>query len=111
MRAAERATGRRPGDTCARDWIWDREVETEDHARALARGEAAWEQQWRHLMDSSAFYRRRFGEARLGPDLGRLTDNTRLPLPLTADLKQAIDQPPPFSTNPRLPENPVKSAY
>jgi len=28
MKAADQATGRLPGDTCDRDWIWDREVET-----------------------------------------------------------------------------------
>ena len=92
MKAADQATGRLPGDTCDRDWIWDREVETEDHARALARGEAAWEQQWRHLMESSAFYRRRFGAAGIGPDLVRLADISRLPFTSKADLKEAIDE-------------------
>ena len=111
MKAADQATGRLPGDTCDRDWIWDREVETEDHARALARGEAAWEQQWRHLMESSAFYRRRFGAAGIGPDLVRLTDISRLPLTSKADLKEAIDELPPFGTNLCVPEERVKRVY
>ena len=111
MKAADQATGRLPGDTCDRDWIWDREVETEDHAQALARGEAAWEQQWRHLMESSAFYRRRFGEAGIGPDLVRLTDISRLPLTSKADLKEAIDELPPFGTNLCVPEERVKRVY
>ena len=111
MKAADQATGRLPGDTCDRDWIWDREVETEDHAQALARGEAAWERQWRHLMESSAFYRRRFGEAGIGPDLVRLTDISRLPLTSKADLKEAIDELPPFGTNLCVPEERVKRVY
>ena len=70
MKAANQSTGRLPGDTCDREWIWDREVETEDHAQALARGEAAWERQWRHLMENSDFYRRRFGDAGVGSGAG-----------------------------------------
>jgi phenylacetate-CoA ligase len=111
MKAADRATGRLPGDTCDRDWIWDREVETEDHAQALARAEAAWERQWRHLMDGSAFYRRRFAEAGVGPDLVRLADISRLPFSSKADLKEAIDERPPFGSNLCVPEERVKRVY
>ena len=111
MKAADQATGRLPGDTCDRDWIWDREVETEDRSQALARGEAAWERQWRHLMENSAFYRRRFGDAGIGPGLVRLADISRLPFTSKADLKEAIDERPPFGTNLCVPEERVKRVY
>src|SRR5256885_13392902 len=62
-------------------------------------------------MESSAFYRRRFGEAGIGPDLGRLTDISRLPLTSKADLKEAIDELPPFGTNLCVPEERVKRVY
>src|SRR5712692_6550852 len=111
MKAADQATGRLPGDTCDRDWIWDRELETEDPSQALARGEAAWERQWPHLMENSAFYRRRFGDAGIGPDLVRLADISRLPFTSKADLKEAIDERPPFGTNLCVPEERVKRVY
>lgn len=100
-----------PGDACDRDWIWDREVETEDHAQALARGEAAWERQWAHLMAGSDFYRRRFAQAGAGPGLVRLADIGRLPFTTKSDLKKAIDERPPFGTNLCVPQERVKRVY
>jgi len=111
MKATDQSTGRLPGDTCDRDWIWDRQVETEDSSRALARGEAAWERQWRHLMENSAFYRRRFADVGIGPDPVRLADIHRLPFTSKADLKEAIDMRPPFGTNLCVPEERVKRVY
>ncbi len=111
MKAASQATGRLPGDDCDRDPIWDREVETEDHQQALARGEAAWERQWSHLMENSGFYRRRFADAGIGSELVRLKDLSRLPFTSKKDLKQAIDDRPPFGTNLCVPEERVKRIY
>jgi len=96
-----------PGDACERDSIWDREVETEDRAQALARGEAAWERQWAHLMEHSDFYRNKFSEA----GHVRLADLSRLPFTGKADLKAAIDERPPFGTNLCVPEERVKRVY
>ena len=111
MKAADQATGRLPGDTCDLDWIWDREVETEDHAQALARGAAAWERQWRHLMEGSDFYRRRFADAGVGPTLVPLAEISRLPFTSKTDLKAAIDERPPFGTNLCVPEDRIKRVY
>lgn len=111
MRATDPATGRLPGDTCDGDWIWDREVETEDRERAFARSSAVWERQWSHLMENSAFFRRRFAEAGIGPQLVRLADIGRLPLTSKSDLKVAIDERPPFGTNLCVPEERVKRVY
>ena len=96
-----------PGDPCERDSIWDREVETEDHAQALARGEAAWERQWVHLMEHSDFYRNKFA----GSGTVRLADLNRLPFTSKSDLKAAIDERPPFGTNLCVPEERVKRVY
>ena len=96
-----------PGDACERDPIWDREVETEDRAHALARGEAAWERQWAHLMQHSDFYRGKFAGS--GPV--RLADLHRLPFTTKSDLKAAIDERPPFGTNLCVPEERVKRVY
>ncbi len=111
MKLSSAITGRLPGDTCELDWIWDREVETEDGSRALARGSAAWGQQWTHLMESSDFYRRRFAEAGVGPRLVRLADISRLPFTAKADLNVAIDERPPFGTNLCVPGARVKRVY
>lgn len=96
-----------PGDSCDRDPIWDREVETEDHTRALERGEAAWGRQWAYLMDHSDFYRHHFAGS--GPV--RLAELSRLPFTSKSDLKKAIDDRPPFGTNLCVPEDRVKRVY
>ena len=96
-----------PGDVCERDWIWDRELETESHAQALERGEAAWERQWAHIMDHSDFYRHHLRGS--GPV--RLAELSRLPFTTKSDLKQAIDDRPPFGTNLCVPIDRVKRVY
>ena len=111
MKAASQATGRLPGDSCDSDPIWDREVETEDHEQALARSEAAWERQWVHLMEGSGFYGRLFADAGIGQGLVHLRDLSRLPLTSKSDLKQAIDDRPPFGTNLCVQEERVKRVY
>ena len=52
-----------PGDGCAADWIWDREVETAPPADRLARAAAAWDEQLVHLLRDSRFYGLRLREA------------------------------------------------
>jgi phenylacetate-CoA ligase len=107
----EVAAGRLPGDECDADPIWDREVETEDHEQALARASVAWQTQFRHLMDNSPFYARRFRDAGVGPSKLDLKDITRLPFTAKADLKHAVDERPPFGSNLCVPPDHVKRVY
>lgn len=107
----EVAAGRLPGDECSSDPIWDREVETENHEQALARASAAWQAQFSHLMDDSAFYSRRFREAGAGTSRVGLKDITRLPFTSKADLKRAVDEHPPFGSNLCVPRDRVKRIY
>src|SRR5438477_3440376 len=104
-------TGRLAGDTCDRDPIWDREVETETHEAAFARASAAWQKQFPHLMEHSGFYSRRFREAGVTSDRLSLKDIAQLPFSTKADLKQAIDEAPPFGSNLCAPPTQVKRVY
>jgi phenylacetate-CoA ligase len=107
----EVSAGRLPGDECDSDPIWDREVETEHHAQALARASAAWHKQFRHLIDDSPFYARRLREAGVAASQVSLEDITRLPFTSKADLKQAVDERPPFGSNLCVPPERVKRVY
>jgi phenylacetate-CoA ligase len=98
--------GRLAGDGCERDWIWDRDVETATPDATFARAAAAWERQLRHLREDSPFYARRLGSAPVG--LGELH---QLPFTSKQDLKQAIDERPPFGANLAVPEARVKRVY
>lgn len=102
--------GRLPGDDCASDPIWDREVETENHEQALARASAAWDTQFQHLTENSEFYSRRFREAGVRDKLA-FEDLTRLPFTTKADLKKAVDERPPFGSNLCVPLQRVKRIY
>jgi phenylacetate-CoA ligase len=103
--------GRLAGDACERDSIWDRDVETETPEAAFVRAAAAWEKQFPHLMERSAFYSRRFREA--GVTSGRLSlkDITRLPFSTKAELKKAMDEAPPFGSNLCVTPAQVKRVY
>jgi len=103
--------GRLRGDGCDADPIWDREVETENHEQALARGSAAWDRQFRHLIEDSPFYSRHFRAAGVGSAVVHLVDITRLPFTTKADLKQALDARPPFGGNLCVPPERVKRVY
>src|SRR5256712_3281174 len=103
--------GRLPGDTCNRDPIWDREVETESHQQAFARAASAWHAQFRHLMDHSPFYARKFRDAGVGEAPVSLKNIARLPFSTKQELKQAIDAAPPFGTNLCVPPEQVKRVY
>ncbi|HEX7264477.1 MAG TPA: phenylacetate--CoA ligase family protein, partial [Candidatus Dormibacteraeota bacterium] len=103
--------GRLAGDGCERDVIWDREVETETHDQAFARAAAAWEKQFRHLMEHSTFYARKFREAGMAGSELSLKDITRLPFSTKQELKQAMDESPPFGSNLCVPPHQVKRVY
>src|SRR5438445_9475679 len=105
------ATNRLKGDDCERDWIWEREVETApwEETRRISAG--AWERQYRRLRESSPFYARRFREAGAGSSFVSLGDLTQLPFTTKEELKQALDEDPPFAGNLRVPPQPVRGVY
>jgi phenylacetate-CoA ligase len=100
------ATGKLLGDECDRDWIWEREVETASPDELLRLSEAAWETQQAYLRENSRFYGPRLGRARV-----RLTELGGLPFTTKEDLKQAIDEEPPYGTNACAPIERVKRVY
>lgn len=103
--------GRLHGDGCDRDWIWDREVETEPGEARRARAEAAWEVQRQHLADASTFYRRKLADAGVRPEAVALADLDRLPFTTKDELKAAIDDDPPFGSNLSVTADRVKRVY
>jgi phenylacetate-CoA ligase len=105
------APGRLAVDTCDRDWIWDREVETETHEQAFARAASAWEKQFRHLNERSTFYARKFREAGIRDTGLPLRDISELPFSTKQELKQAMDENPPFGSNLCVPPDRVKRVY
>jgi phenylacetate-CoA ligase len=106
-----RAQGRLADDSCDRDVIWDREVETEPHDQAFARAAAAWQKQFLHLTEHSSFYARKFREAGITARELPLKDITRLPFSTKQELKQAMDESPPFGSNLCVPPDRVKRVY
>ena len=91
--------GRLPGDDCDRDWIWSREAETAPAQETFGRAAQAWRAQASHIQENSGFYRRKFREAEVGRSPVRLEDLPRLPFTSKEELKQAIEEEPPFGTN------------
>jgi len=98
--------GRLAGDACERDWIWDRAVETASPADTFQRSAEAWDRQQRHLLENSRFYTRKLGSEQVP-----LAEIARLPFTTKEELKQAIDERPPFGTNLCVPEALVKRVY
>jgi len=103
--------GRLPSDICDRDPIWDREVETETHVQAFGRAASAWEKQFRHLIDHSPFYARKFREAGVHQKLVPLKNIANLPFSTKYELKDGIDEAPPFGSNLCVPPEQVKRVY
>ncbi len=105
------ATNRLKGDDCERDWIWEREVETApwEETRRISAG--AWERQYRRLRESSPFYARKFREAGAGNSFVSLGDLTQLPFTTKEELKQALDEDPPFGSNLCVSPDQVKRVY
>jgi phenylacetate-CoA ligase len=99
------------GDACERDWIWEREVEAApwEETRRLSVG--AWERQFRRLRESSPFYARKWREAGVGASFVSLGDITALPFTTKQELKQALDEDPPFGSNLCVAPDQVKRVY
>ena len=108
---ADNNAGRLRGDECERDWIWEREIEAApwEHTRRLSVG--AWERQFRRIRESSPFYARKFREAGIGNSFVSLADLSQLPFTTKQDLKQALDEEPPFGTNLCVSPDQVKRVY
>jgi phenylacetate-CoA ligase len=102
---------RLPGDTCDKDWIWEREVETApwEDVRRLSVG--AWERQYRRLRESSQFYARKWREAGIGSSFVSLADLSQLPFTTKQELKDALDENPPFGSNLCVGPEQVKRVY
>jgi phenylacetate-CoA ligase len=105
------AAGKLQGDACERDWIWDREVETASPEETFALAAAAWEKQLGHLLEGSPFYRRKLLEAGAGSTPVSLADLHRLPFTTKDELKQSIDEEPPFGSNLSVAPELVKRVY
>jgi phenylacetate-CoA ligase len=99
------------GDTCEKDWIWEREVETApwEEVRRLSVG--AWERQYRRLREGSPFYARKWREAGVGGSFVSLADLSQLPFTTKQELKDALDEDPPFGSNLCVAEDQVKRVY
>lgn len=107
----ETATNRLKGDSCEKDWIWEREVEAApwEEIRRLSVG--AWERQYRRLRESSSFYARKWREAGIGTSFVSLGDLSRLPFTTKQELKDALDEEPPFGSNLCVAPDQVKRVY
>jgi len=102
---------RLPGDTCEKDWIWEREVETAswDEVRRLSVG--AWERQYRRLREGSPFYVHKWRDAGVGSSFVSLADLSQLPFTTKQELKDALDDDPPFGSNLCVAQDQVKRVY
>ena len=102
---------RLPGDTCEKDWIWEREVEAApwEEVRRLSVG--AWERQYRRLREGSPFYARKWREAGVGGSFVSLADLSQLPFTTKQELKDALDENPPFGANLCVAQEQVKRVY
>ena len=102
---------RLPGDTCEKDWIWEREVETApwEEVRRLSVG--AWERQYRRLREGSPFYARKWRDAGVGGSFVSLADLSQLPFTTKQELKDALDEDPPFGSNLCVAQEQVKRVY
>src|SRR6266851_97877 len=104
-------TNRLKDDTCERDWIWEREIEAAPWAQTRRISVAAWERQFRRLRESSPFYARRWKEAGAGSSFVSLADLSQLPFTTKEELKQALDEAPPFGSNLCVSPDQVKRVY
>jgi phenylacetate-CoA ligase len=102
---------RLPGDTCDKDWIWEREVEAAPWEETRRISVGAWERQFRRLRENSAFYARKWRDAGVGASFVSLADITNLPFTTKQELKQAMDEAPPFGANLCVAPEQVKRVY
>ncbi len=105
------ATNRLPGDNCERDWIWEREIEAAPWEETRRLSVAAWERQYRRIRESSPYYARKFREAGVGNSFVSLADLSELPFTTKQDLKEALDEDPPFGSNLCVTPEQVKRVY
>lgn len=98
-------------DRCDRDWIWEREIEAAPWEEIRRISVAAWERQYRRIRESSSFYARKFREAGVGSSFVSLADITQLPFTTKQELKQALDEEPPFGSNLCVTADQVKRVY
>jgi phenylacetate-CoA ligase len=106
------SAGRLKGDSCGHDWIWDRDIETASLQDQLSAASRAWDAQLEHLVEGSPFYVRKFRESGIGTSTKvRLTDITSLPFTTKDELKQSVDERPPFGTNAGVAEEHIKRIY
>lgn len=98
-------------DRCERDWIWEREIEAAPWEETRRLSVAAWERQYRRIRESSGFYARKFREAGVGSSFVSLGDLTQLPFTTKQELKQALDEDPPFGSNLCVTADQVKRVY
>src|SRR4029077_5402269 len=105
------STNRLAGDTCERDWIWEREVEAAPWEETRRISAAAWERQFRRLRESSSFYARKWREAGAGNSFVSLADLGQLPFTTKDELKHALDEDPPFGSNLCVAPEQVKRIY
>ena len=104
-------TSRLKGDDCEKDWMWEREVEAapwEDNRRISV---GAWERQYRRLRENSPFYARKWREAGVGNSFVSLGDLSQLPFTTKDELRQALDEDPPFGSNLCVGPEQVKRVY
>src|SRR6266550_3318914 len=87
----ETTANRLRGDNCERDWIWER--------------------QYRRLRESSTFYASKFREAGIGNSFVSLADLSKLPFTTKPELRQALDEDPPFGSNLCVAPEQVKRVY
>ena len=99
------------GDDCDRDWIWEREIEAAPWEETRRLSVVAWERQFRRIRESSPFYARKFREAGVGSSFVSLADLTQLPFTTKDELKQALDEDPPFGSNLCVTPDQVKRVY
>src|SRR5207248_8371059 len=105
------ATNRLPGDNCERDWIWEREIEAAPWEETRRLSVAAWERQYRRIRESSPFYARKFREAGVGNSFVSLADLSNLPFTTKEELRQALEEDPPFGSNLCVTPDQVKRVY
>jgi phenylacetate-CoA ligase len=102
---------RLPGDNCEKDWIWEREVEAAPWEETRRISVGAWERQYRRLRESSSFYARKWREAGIGSSFVSLADLSQLPFTTKQELKEALDEDPPFGSNLCVAPEQVKRVY
>ena len=104
-------SNRLTGDDCERDWIWEREVEAASAEETNRLAAAAWDRQYRRLREASPFYARKLREAGLGTSFVSLADLPNVPFTTKEELKQALDEDPPFGSNLCVSPDQVKRVY